>query len=110
MKRLIIAISTLACFALLLLAAPADGTWNNTNPSAGGPAQLVLQTNGTVLSGTADGQAVSNGKVETVSVWFSAFRSGVLYQYKGTINGNVLRLAESRPDGSQVKTLTYLHQ
>jgi hypothetical protein len=110
MKRLVFAIFTLSCFAMLLLAAGSNGTWNNINPGAGGPAQLVLQTQGSVLSGTADGQAIGNGKAESIVIWFTAVRANVTYQYKGKINGNVLKLTETRMDGSGVKSLTYTQQ
>jgi hypothetical protein len=110
MKRLLIGIVTLLCVALLALAAPPDGTWNNTSPASGGPATLVLQANGKALGGTADGQAIAAGKTEGVSIWFTAVRGGTTYSYKGSVNGNVLKLAETHMDGSGLKNLTYLHQ
>jgi hypothetical protein len=110
MKRFVLMIATLLTGALLAVAAPADGTWANTNSGQGAPVTLTLQVVGNSLLGTSDGIGISSGKVEGQSVWFSAVRGGVVYKYKGTINGNVLTLSETRTDGTGLRNLQFVHQ
>lgn len=108
MKRFVLMIATLLTGALLAVAAPADGTW--TNSGQGAPVTLTLQVVGNSLSGTSDGIGISSGKAEGQSVWFSAVRGGVVYNYKGTISGNVLKLSETRTDGTGLRNLQFVHQ
>ena len=110
MNRFALIIATLLTFALLAVAAPADGTWTNTNSGQGAPATLTLQVQGKILFGTSDGIGISSGQVEGVSVWFSAVRAGVVYKYKSTISGNVLKLSETRADGTGLRSLVFAHQ
>jgi hypothetical protein len=37
-------------------------------------------------------------------------RAGVVYKYKGTVNGNVLNLSETRADGTGLRNLQFTHQ
>ena len=110
MNRFALMIATLLTCALLAVAAPADGTWTNTNSGQGAPVTLTLQVNGNVLLGTSDGIGISSGKAEGPSVWFSAVRGGVVYTYKGTISGNVMKLSETKADGTGLRSLVFTHQ
>lgn len=110
MNRFSLMIASLLTFALLAVAAPADGTWTNTNSGQGAPVTLTLQVNGTALLGTSDGIGISNGKAEGASIWFTAVRGGQVYTYKGTISGNILKLSETRSDGTGLRSLVFSHQ
>jgi hypothetical protein len=107
-KRFALLTSLILTCALIAFAfGPADGMWTAAATSQGAPQILSLQTNGTSLTGTADGVGVSNGKVEGNGIWFSSVRAGVAYSYKGTIAGNRLDLHETRADGSNHRGLTF---
>jgi len=110
MNRFVLLTATLVCCALMLMAAPIDGTWNNVSPAQGAPLTLNLTANNSVLSGTSDGTPITGGKIQGNSIWFNATRANVVYSYKGSIAGNVLNLSEARPDGSNLRNLQFLHQ
>jgi hypothetical protein len=57
--------------------AAADGTWTLIGVQSGtGPGTLVLQSNGSSLSGTADGVTIGNGKVEGNQIHFDVMQNG----------------------------------
>jgi len=97
----------LSCALLAFAAGPTDGNWTAAGTAQGAPQALNLQSNGNVLTGTADGVQFTGGKVQGTSVWFNAVRAGVAYSYKGTIAGNQLELHETRADGSNHRALTF---
>lgn len=107
-KRFVFLTSLILSCVLIAFAGPADGTWTAA-PSQGVPLTLSLQANGAVLTGTADGVQITNGKVEGVSIWFTTVRSGIAYSYKGTISSNRLNLYETRADGTNPRPLTFNH-
>lgn len=88
---------------------PADGSWSAVGAAQGAPQALVLQASGENLSGTADGIQINNGKISGQSVWFTVTRTGVVYNYKGTISGAHLELHETLSNGSGHRTLQFKH-
>jgi hypothetical protein len=109
-KRFALLTSLILTCALIAFAfGPVDGTWTAATTSSGAPQILSLQTNGAILTGTADGVGVSNGKVEGTTIWFSSVRGGVAYSYKGAAAGNQLKLYETRADGSNPRALVFNH-
>ena len=72
-KRFALLTSLILTCALIAFAfGPVDGTWTAAATSSGAPQILSLQTNGTILTGTADGVGVSGGKVEGTTIWFTS--------------------------------------
>jgi hypothetical protein len=107
--RLAFLIGLLLTCVLVAFAAPADGTWTAANTAQGIPQTLSMQTSGSGLMGTADGQPILNGKVEGATIWFSVSRGGAVYRYKGTISGTRLDLHETKSDGSGHRALQFNH-
>ena len=70
------------------------GTW--TSSSQAYPHTLVLQVNGSTLTGTADSIAISRGYVDISSVQFVVVRNGVSLAYKGVVSGGQLNLQEDQ--------------
>jgi hypothetical protein len=111
-KRSIILLCLTLCLTILAFAAsPADGAWTAVSSAQGAPLALNLAGNGAVLTGSADGAAITGGKIAMSDIWFTWVRGGVTYSYKGTINGTTLRLTEYRADGTAgVRNLSYTRQ
>ena len=94
MKRLIL-ISVFLLAGVLAFCALQDGTWVLQGSVQNAPQRLVLQVSGASMTGTLDGVAISNGRVEGKFFWFQAVRGGITYSYKGTVSGNQLDLNET---------------
>ena len=108
MKKIIVIALSLIIGCWLAIAAAADGAWSISGTIPSAPQHLSFSTSGSSLTGTVDGVAITNGKAEPNTIWFSATRGGVTYNYKGTIVGTKLSLFEEPPSG-QGRLLTYLH-
>lgn len=109
MKNFALLTGLLLSCALMVFAfaAPTDGNWSAASASTGAPQSLTMLANGAVLTGTLDGAALINGKVQGNSVWFNAVRGGVTYNYKGTVSGSQLDLHETKTDGSAHRGLIF---
>ncbi|HTS66148.1 MAG TPA: hypothetical protein VMH28_29195 [Candidatus Acidoferrales bacterium] len=108
-KRVAFLLGLLLSCALVAFGGPADGTWTAVNSAQGVPQIITMQTSGESLTGSADGSPILNGKISGVSLWFSISRSGVVYNYKGTISGTRLDLHETKADGSGHRALQFNH-
>lgn len=109
-KRSIFLTSLILSCVLIAFAGPVDGRWTASNtPPQGEPQVLTLQANGAVLTGTADGIQITNGKVQGTTIWFNVVRSGVTYSYKGTVSATRMDLSETRADGSNHRPLIFNH-
>ena len=105
--RFISVLGLLLSCALVAFGGPADGNWTAVNAAQGAPQTLSMQTSGSSLMGTADGQPIQNGKIEGSAVWFSVSRAGAIDTYKGTISGTRLDLHETKTDGSGHRSLQF---
>lgn len=108
-KRLTLLLGLFVFCALVAFAGAADGTWTASSPAQGAPQSLTLQSTGLNLTGSADGVQISNGKIEQTTVWFTLVRSGVTYNYKGSVSGTVLTLHETLSNGTNHRTLQFNH-
>jgi len=107
-NRFVVLLAGLLLAGSLVFGAAIDGTWTLTGVQTGtGPGTLVLQSNGQSLSGTVDGVAITNGKVEGTAVHFNLVQGGTPLTYKGTISGSQLNLHESHSDGSQHRAFNF---
>lgn len=95
-------IFVLIAVAVVLLAAPADGTWTLSGNTANAPHTLVLQTSGNSLAGTADGAAITTAGVKGSDLWFRVNGMG----FKGTISGTQMTLHADKIS----QALVYNHQ
>ena len=107
MKNRFFLISCFTVVSVLAFAAAADGTWNLQGSAVNAPQHLVLSVSGTTLSGTVDGVAITNGGVQGRVLWFRAVRSGVTYNYKGTVSGSQINMFEEPPSG-RGRALTFV--
>jgi len=109
MKNGFLVVCLFVILATVALAAAAGGTWTiqtgpNTPQTAGSPQTLVLNVNGSTLTGTIDGAPITGGGTSPNSIWFKATRNGVVYSYKGVVNGNQITLSEYK---GQARTYTF---
>lgn len=110
MKRLAMTLAALLLAAGWMFAGVADGTWTAQGQvPAGAISNLVLTSNGATLSGTADGVAITAGKIENTAVWFNVVKSGKNYACKGQVTGNTLTIYQTIPgDSSQNTSVTLI--
>ena len=99
MKKSLILFSMILLASLVALAADVTGTWSIRSGASGAPQKLTLATvNGKVLNGRLDGQQILSGGYKNSEFWFSVYREGKSYQYKGSFDGNTMVLHESAPN------------
>jgi hypothetical protein len=104
MKKLLTILALVIMAGILAFAAAQDGTWTIQGNASGAPHTLVFTVNGSTLTGTIDGSAISGGGVSGNEFWFRATRNNVAASYKGSVNGNQLTLNEYT---TQTHTYTY---
>jgi hypothetical protein len=107
-NRFVVLLAGVALTALVAFGAAADGTWTILGVQSGtGPGTLVLQSNGSNLTGTADGVTITNGKVEGNQIHFNLVQNGTPLKYKGTVSGNQLNLHSSQNDGTNHQVFNF---
>jgi len=94
MKRILAVLSISAVLSFVGLGAVADGKWSATGTDRTAPRALSLHVNGTTLSGTIDGVAITHGGVDGNYLWFQAVSNGVVTQYKGKFAAGKIQLRE----------------
>jgi hypothetical protein len=121
-KKLLFATTILLILALGLWAADASGKWTFEQPGRNGSqtVTLDLKASGSTLTGTlagggragAEPSPISDGKVEGNTVTFKVVRefngNQFVTSYKGTVEGDTMKLDITRPGrgGGEAQTNT----
>jgi hypothetical protein len=90
MKKILTLLAITGALSLIALGAAADGKWGIEGSDRTAPRELSLHVNGSSLTGTLDGVAITHSGVEGNFFWFWVVTKGVTVQYKGQIvNGKI---------------------
>jgi hypothetical protein len=107
-KKLLFVVAILCALTLAIYAADVSGkwTWEQQGRNGATTSTLTLKQDGTNLTGSLDGGRggpidISDGKVEGNNVMFSVKRefngNTMTTNYKGTLEGDTLKLEFERP-------------
>jgi hypothetical protein len=91
---------------LAAIGASVEGQWGVEGSDRTAPKRLSIHMNGSSLSGTMDGIAITKSGSAGETFWFHVMRNGVDYTYKGQIKAGKIQLREAGP---QTRVLSYKH-
>jgi hypothetical protein len=97
MKKILTLLSVSAILGWVALGAVVEGQWNVEGSDTTAPKKLILHMNGSALSGTMDGIAITKSGSAADVIWFHVMRGGVDFLYKGQVKAGKIELREAGP-------------
>jgi hypothetical protein len=106
MKRILSILSVSVILGLAAMGAAVEGQWGVEGTDKTAPKKLSIHLNGSSLSGTLDGLAITNSGSAGETFWFHVVRNGVYYTYKGQMKAGKIQLREAGP---RTRVLSFKH-